>query len=450
MNTTRKGQRFAAIRVPGAIQTYTGRYGQHDREPLHTPKKRAKLEENGVALSPDSMRSSSEGGIRNTTAHAAMPAEALKATLKQPFLSHALELLPHLVHHAVFPSKAAQSVALSEVDGLPGSLRSGLEELGFSSIYLHQLETRNKLREGKDVIITTPTSSGKSLCFNLGVFEHLLGHRDSASALYLFPLNALAQDQHTKLLQLNECLPLSQRLTIVCLTGSSEVADRMRMFRDGPPHIVITNPDILHHQLHRGRDGSKGWEHWREFLCRLRFCILDEAHTYSGVLGCHTANLMRRLYTQVEVLGRSSIDSIQFIIASATVGNAVQMASKLISRTGEERRDRFHWVQESAARTPERVLLSLAAQEHPYSMAAKIIRLWIDAGWRSLVFCNSIARATSLLAFVQENKHFASYSPKIRSYYSSLPAERKVKLPLSYPIFVLGFRLSTGKNTRSS
>lgn len=114
---------------------------------------------------------------------------------------------------------------------------------------------------------------------------------------------------------------------------------------------------VLAAKLHRGREGSRGWEHWREFLRRLRFCVLDEAHTYSGVLGCHTANLMRRylgetrcavalclkhllsrcavrrLYTQIESLGRD-VNSLQFIVASATVGNAVQMASKLIAREG--------------------------------------------------------------------------------------------------------------------
>jgi len=82
-------------------------------------------------------------------------------------------------------------------------------------------------------------------------------------------------------------------------------------------------------------------------------------------------------------------------------------------------------------------------------MAAKIISLWIDAGWRSLVyvhprlshlaffliacflnlsrFCNNITRATSLLAFMQDDKRFSSYACKVRTYYASIPTQQKVQ-----------------------
>ncbi len=83
------------------------------------------------------------------------------------------------------------------------------------------METRNKLRQGKDIIVTTPTSSGKSLCFHIPVFETILKNADTTCALYLFPLNALAKDQEQKILQFNNALPTEKRLKIVTLTGET-------------------------------------------------------------------------------------------------------------------------------------------------------------------------------------------------------------------------------------
>ena len=154
---------------------------------------------------------------------------------------------------------------------------------------------------GRDLIITTPTSSGKSLSFNLGVFEYFIRKRETEpeaedinlSALYLFPLNALAKDQLDKLELFNSKLPQRDRLRIVSIHGSLSCfhplhsrtypypplggmpyGERLKCFAERPPHILVTNPDILHHQLYRGRTGERGWENWRVFLQRLRFVVL--------------------------------------------------------------------------------------------------------------------------------------------------------------------------------
>jgi DEAD/DEAH box helicase domain-containing protein len=72
-------------------------------------------------------------------------------------------------------------------------IKEALLKQGFYNLFSHQVETRNKVKLGKDVVVTTPTSSGKSLCFHVPVFESIVKNPDSTTALYLFPLNALAR-----------------------------------------------------------------------------------------------------------------------------------------------------------------------------------------------------------------------------------------------------------------
>jgi hypothetical protein len=96
-------------------------------------------------------------------------------------------------------------------------------------------------RCSRDVIITTPTSSGKSLCFNLGVFEKILRakrQRRHVSGLYLFPLNALAKDQEKKLLEFNQQLPAAQRLRVVIMTGAFPRAMEPRVGRVDSHHTT--------------------------------------------------------------------------------------------------------------------------------------------------------------------------------------------------------------------
>lgn len=113
----------------------------------------------------------------------------------------------------------------------------------------------------------------------------ILRNPGATCALYLFPLNALARDQEEKLKSFNDSLPPEKQLKIVTLIGEVSMENRKEFFADGPPHILICNPDLLHYQLNRGR--QSGWKNWTEFLKRLRIVVLDEAHSYSGILGTY-------------------------------------------------------------------------------------------------------------------------------------------------------------------
>ena len=91
-------------------------------------------------------------------------------------------------------------------DDIHPSLLEALSEKGFQKLYSHQHSSWQALMEGKNIVIVTPTASGKTLCYNLPVLHSIL--KDPASrAIYLFPTKALAQDQMTELDEITKLLP---------------------------------------------------------------------------------------------------------------------------------------------------------------------------------------------------------------------------------------------------
>jgi ATP-dependent helicase YprA (DUF1998 family) len=185
------------------------------------------------------------------------------------------------------------------------------------------------VRAGSHVALSTPTASGKSLCYNVPVVEALLRWRDEQQqqqqqqqpaaggghggpvALYLFPTKALAQDQLRALQQLlggmaadtanaasaggelgrGRGVDLLGNATLRCATldGDTAHADRLEL-RDSAD-IVLTNPDMLHATVLPGHDRG-----WGALLGRVRFVVVDECHVYRGTFGAHVACVLRRLW----------------------------------------------------------------------------------------------------------------------------------------------------------
>ncbi len=164
---------------------------------------------------------------------------------------------------------------------LPLPLRHALHTIGITSLYSHQVEALEYLRAGNDLSLVTPTASGKTLCYNLPILESCLNQPET-TALYIFPLKALAFDQMGKLKQLIEAMPpLSHQLKVGLMTGDTPKEERFRLFTPKPPNILAVSPDLLHYHLYHLRRRDDG-EPWRQFLRQLRWVVIDEAHTYSG------------------------------------------------------------------------------------------------------------------------------------------------------------------------
>jgi len=195
-------------------------------------------------------------------------------------------------------------------------LQAALRTLGITQLYAHQAQALDLLQDGRHILVATPTASGKTLIYNVPVVTALL-QEQSARALYLFPLKALEQDQLKTLVELRGALP-DQTFQAAIYDGDTP-AELRRQLRLKPPHILITNPDMLHLGL------LPYHEAWRQFFSELKFIVIDEVHTYRGIMGSHMAQVLRRLTRICRLYGSRP----QYILASATIANPAEMAAKL-------------------------------------------------------------------------------------------------------------------------
>ncbi|MBW1952665.1 MAG: DEAD/DEAH box helicase [Deltaproteobacteria bacterium] len=202
---------------------------------------------------------------------------------------------------------------------LPPDLWAALERLGIARLYRHQLEALAALQAGKQILVATPTASGKTLIYNLPVTATLL-QDPTAHALYLFPLKALEQDQLKALEELAAALPYPA-FSAAIYDGDTPIEMRKRL-RARPPQILISNPDMLHMGL------LPNHQAWPDFFARLKFVVIDEVHTYKGIMGSHVAQVLRRLRRVCQYHGASP----QFILSSATIANPEDLARLLIGQ----------------------------------------------------------------------------------------------------------------------
>jgi len=205
---------------------------------------------------------------------------------------------------------------------------------GIDELYSHQAHAWDRIAKGQHVVVVTPTASGKTLCYNLPALQALVLQPD-ARILYLFPTKALAQDQLAELEELARQLPEMRMFTY----DGDTPQDARRAVR-ARANLVLTNPDMLHSGIlpHHTK--------WATLFQNLRYVVIDELHAYRGVFGSHLANVLRRLRRICRHYGSAP----QFIMASATIANPGELASRLIGEPVEE-------ITESGAPTGDKVFV---------------------------------------------------------------------------------------------
>lgn len=309
------------------------------------------------------------------------------------------------------PGRAGQYAPLPR--DLPPGLAAALKSRGVEQLYSHQAEAWHAVREGKDVVVVTPTASGKSLCYTLPVLADAMSRQ--ARALFLFPTKALAQDQVAELLELNR----AGKLGVKAFTFDGDTPGDARQAVRLHGEIVVSNPDMLHQAIlpHHTK--------WAQFFENLKYVVIDEVHTYRGVFGSHVANVLRRLERVCAFYGVKP----QYVLCSATIGNPKAHAEALVGRE-------VHAITESGAPSGDRHVLlwnppvvnpDLGLRASARSQSNRIARLAIRAGLKALVFAQSRTMVEVLTKYLKDVfDHDPRKPPRIRAYRGGyLPTERR-------------------------
>jgi len=334
------------------------------------------------------------------------------------------ELLEELKKDASFIENVTEWSVIPARDGqydeLPGDispvLADALASKGIKRLYSHQAMSWRRIRSGHDTVVVTPTASGKTLCYNLPVIQTLL-ENPASRALYLFPTKALSQDQQAAL---NDIV-LDTGIQIPIYTFDGDTPSSIRMAARQGGRIIITNPDMLHTGV------LPNHTKWIEFFRNLKYIVIDELHTYTGVFGSHMANLMRRLIRVCRFYGSEPV----VIGTSATIGNPGELAETLIGR-------RFELVDGNGARAGEKHLIlynpPLVDQVQGIRRGVVLesrrltLRL-LRAGVKTIVFTRSRIHAELVSAYVNEslaNMYNDNHRIRVESYRGGyLPNERR-------------------------
>lgn len=259
---------------------------------------------------------------------------------------------------------------------IPAALRDSLHSMGIDQLYSHQHRALILAGQAKNLVIATGTASGKTLCYNLPVLQQILTD-PLATALYLFPTKALTNDQKDELLQI--CRLLGSPPAISVYDGDTPTTSR-REIRE-KSRILLTNPDMLHTGI------LPHHTNWYRFFSGLRFVVIDEMHTYRGVFGSHVCNVIRRLKRVAAFYGAYP----QFILTSATIGNPVELAEKLIEAPVEL----IH--EDGSARGPKHFLIynppvqdiELGVRKSAYSQCLELAEDLLEADIQTVVFARS-------------------------------------------------------------
>ncbi len=302
--------------------------------------------------------------------------------------------------------------------GIDPRLRDALSARGIDRLYTHQAQAVAHALVGRHVVITTPTASGKTLCYNVPVMNAVL-QDPSTRAMYLFPTKALAQDQLAELDRLTQQIQLAADVEVGVFTYDGDTPQDARRAIRGRAHVVLTNPDMLHAGVlpHHPR--------WAKLFENLRYIVIDELHAYRGVFGSHLANVLRRLRRICQHYGSSPT----FVCSSATIANPQNLAESLTELP-------FELVSESGAPRGEKYVLfvnppivnrQLGIRRSYIAQARGVALEFLNRGLQVIVFAQSRLSTEILTRYLKDaHEGVPGESDVIRGYRGGyLPNRRR-------------------------
>jgi DEAD/DEAH box helicase domain-containing protein len=318
-----------------------------------------------------------------------------------------------LAHVEILPERIAEYQQPRRA--LPERLHAALVARGIDALYTHQAECVDLARAGQDWVVVTGTASGKSLGYHLPVLEQTLAEPNSR-ALYLFPTKALAQDQFKGLTEL--CAESLSEIVAGVFDGDTPVAQRRRIQAEA--HLVLSNPDMLHASI------LPYHPKWARFFSSLKFIVLDEVHTYRGILGAHVACVLRRLARVCEHYGSQPV----VLCASATIANPGELASKLIGRPvkvvstdGSPRGKKYFALWNPAPLGRDQLARRSASDD-----AVDIMSAALQAGAQALTFTRTRQQAELVQRYLRDalTEQRSPFANQVRAYRGGyLPNERR-------------------------
>jgi DEAD/DEAH box helicase domain-containing protein len=299
-------------------------------------------------------------------------------------------------------------------EGIDRRIVDALRQRGIDQLYSHQTEAIQRILDGHNVVVVTPTASGKTMCYNIPVLNSIL-ENDSTRTLYVFPTKALAQDQVAELQELIEALGVD----IKTYTYDGDTPQTARKAIRLAGHIVVTNPEMLHTGImpHHTK--------WVKLFENLKYIVIDELHQYRGVFGSHLANVIRRLRRICSFYGSNP----KFVLCSATIANPAEMAEKV---TGEP----VEAVDKSGAPTGRKTMVfynppvvnrQLGIRQSSVKQAERIARHFIANDIQTIVFGRSRMTVEIVLSGLLKAGDALKADPDtIRGYRGGyLPLERR-------------------------
>jgi DEAD/DEAH box helicase domain-containing protein len=317
-----------------------------------------------------------------------------------------------LVEHRVIPAREATYAPLP--GWIDPRLAAGLAGRGLERLYSHQAEAVEALHAGGDVVVVTPTASGKTLCYNLPVLQ-AIAEDPAARALYLFPTKALGQDQVAAFRE----LAAAARLDVSCATYDGDTPAPIRSSIRGAGQVVVTNPDMLHSAIlpHHTK--------WYQLFEQLRYIVIDELHTYRGVFGSHVANVLRRLMRICAHYGSTPV----IACCSATIGNPAELAriltgrdSRLVDRNGAPSGERHVLILNPPIVDPR-----LGVRGSAGALAERVALAFLRADRQTIVFGGARAGVELMLTALREAlREGRGPIHRVRGYRGGyLPTERR-------------------------